>query len=167
VENEAVKVRRIREDEGERLRAIRLELLTDVPWRAKDLPAERRHAPDHWDVRARAAAIAPNRACFVLETGARWIGIVETAITEDPAEAEIQGFWVSPAWRRKGLGVTLLGAAEEWARGVGFARLVSWVWQENLPAFAAHARAGFRATGAVVRWPERSDPQIEMVLDLE
>jgi GNAT superfamily N-acetyltransferase len=94
-----------------------------------------------------------------------WVGIVE-ALSEDETAAEIAGFWVSPAWRRRGVGLALLGAAGEWALDRGVLRLVSWVRERNEPAIAAHARAGFVASGEVIRWPRRSDWQILMVRDL-
>jgi glycosyltransferase involved in cell wall biosynthesis/GNAT superfamily N-acetyltransferase len=159
-------VRRIRADEWAKLRDIRLQLLADVPWRAKQLAVERAYTRAEWDERARVAAAAADRAGFVSEEGGDWVGIVEAAITEDPATAEIEGFWVSPAWRRRGVGAALLAAAGEWARVRRFVRLASWVRQENRPAIAAHARGGFAATGEVIRWPVRSDWQIRMVRDL-
>ena len=151
--------RRVRAGEWRELRDIRLRLLADVPWRGRDLAIERALNEEDWKERARVRATAPDHAAFVIEDAGDWVGIVE--LTD-----QIEGLWVDPAFRRRGLAVSLLDAAAERATELGRTDVISWVREQNRPAIAAHARAGFSADGQVQRWPDRADWQIRMVRPL-
>jgi aminoglycoside 6'-N-acetyltransferase I len=64
--------------------------------------------------------------------------------------AFVEGWYVAPAARGQGVGATLIGAAETWARAQGCTELASDAEAENLSSAAAHRAVGFTET-AVIR----------------
>ena len=62
----------------------------------------------------------------------------------------LEGIWVAPEARRKGIGRALLGAVEAWAHGRGFGELGSDALIDNARSHAAHAGWGFVETERVV-----------------
>lgn len=58
----------------------------------------------------------------------------------------VEGWFVAPALRGRGIGRALMQAAEEWARTRGFREIGSDADLDNLAAIAAHGRLGFVRT---------------------
>jgi aminoglycoside 6'-N-acetyltransferase I len=56
----------------------------------------------------------------------------------------IEGWFVQPGWRGKGVGRALVGAAEDWARRRGYTQLGSDALMENVTSAEAHEALGFR-----------------------
>jgi aminoglycoside 6'-N-acetyltransferase I len=69
--------------------------------------------------------------------------------------AFVEGWYVEPAARGKGVGAALIGAAETWARSQGCTELGSDAEVESLSSAAAHRAVGFTET-AVVRCFKKS-----------
>lgn len=63
------------------------------------------------------------------------------------AEAMLHALEVPEAWRREGVGATLLAAAANWAAGQGARRLSLVVKEQNLAARALYDRAGMTVVG--------------------
>ncbi len=57
--------------------------------------------------------------------------------------AYLEGWYVAPAARRRGLGRALIRACEEWARGQGCTEFGSDTQIDNSTSAAAHAALGF------------------------
>lgn len=64
--------------------------------------------------------------------------------------AYLEGWYVEPAHRRRGIGAALVRAAEAWARGQGCTEMGSDVELDNDASLAAHARLGFGEVSRVV-----------------
>jgi aminoglycoside 6'-N-acetyltransferase I len=62
----------------------------------------------------------------------------------------LEGWWVSPGERRKGLGRRLVEAAEGWARKRGCLEFASDALPDNRVSIAAHRALGFADAGTVV-----------------
>lgn len=142
-------VRRIRGDEWERLRALRLQALADAPMAfGSTLAAEAAFADAVWQERASAGAAAADRVTFVAEANGRWVGMA-TGLAIDPGEPDpaLVGMFVDPAARGRGAGAALVEAVSAWARARGAARLTLWVTDVNAAALALYRRSGFRPTG--------------------
>jgi aminoglycoside 6'-N-acetyltransferase I len=73
---------------------------------------------------------------------------VEGCVTD--RVAYLEGWYVEPTHRRRGLGAALVRAAEAWARAQGCTEMGSDVELDNDTSLAAHARLGFEEVGRVV-----------------
>lgn len=69
----------------------------------------------------------------------------------------LEGIWVAPEMRRKGVSRKLLAACENWARGRGFVELGSDAEVSNAASHQSHAAWGFEETERVVHFRKRLD----------
>jgi GNAT superfamily N-acetyltransferase len=145
-------VRRIRADEGPRLRALRLRALADAPMAfGSTLAREEAFTDDVWRERAQRGAAGVDSVTFVAERDGRWLGIV-TGLARDPdvpddPRPELVAMYVLPEARGQGLGAALVDAVVGWARGRQAGGLTLWATATNAPAIALYAQCGFRPTG--------------------
>ncbi|NIJ92289.1 aminoglycoside 6'-N-acetyltransferase I [Xanthomonas campestris] len=70
--------------------------------------------------------------------------------TESTPVGFLEGWYVSPAWRGRGLGRALVAAAVAWTRDRGCTELASDAQLDDGGAQAAHAACGFEPTERVV-----------------
>ena len=56
----------------------------------------------------------------------------------------VEGWYVKEEWRRQGIGVELLEAAEDWARSQGCVEMASDTAIDNLTSQRAHEAVGFK-----------------------
>lgn len=147
-----MRLRRLRPDEIEPLRELRLRALRADPEAFADTFEEARDRPlEAW---AGWAADA-SRVIVVAIDGERWVGMVACRLLE-PDSSWLTALWVDPAVRGTGLGLRLVEAASEWAHEQGAAAVELSVTTNNRTAAAFYARAGFADTGR--RRPLPSDP---------
>ena len=64
--------------------------------------------------------------------------------------AYLEGWFVAPATRRRGVGRALVRAAEEWARAQGCSEFASDTLPDNRASAAAHRAIGFSEAGLVL-----------------
>jgi RimJ/RimL family protein N-acetyltransferase len=114
-------------------------LISDSTWRS--VGYERRYL--------RAIRRHPDAAVLVAELDGRLVGRLSLARDPHPASRHVAdlGLMVSAAHRRRGIGRALLGAAEEWARGAGVAKLELHVFPHNEAAIALYESCGFAREG--------------------
>jgi hypothetical protein len=98
-----ITVRRIRTEEWERLRAIRLRALADAPMAfGSTLADEQTRLDEFWRGRAAGGAADDDRATCIAERDGVWVGI-GTCVLEAEGTGEqpawIFGMWVDPAIR--------------------------------------------------------------------
>lgn len=142
-----MEIRRLREDEWEAWRELRLRALADDPDAfGSTLERELAYSDALWRERTRLSAVSDRQAMFVAEEGARLGGCAGAFLGEDGTPSVVS-MWVEAAARGRGVGRALLGAVEEWARRLGKRRLVLHIVDSNGRAEAMYARAGFRRTG--------------------
>jgi GNAT superfamily N-acetyltransferase len=152
-ESMSVQIRRIRPDEGHRLRALRLHALADAPMAfSSSLAREQAFADDVWRERATDGASGIDRVTFVAEEDGRWVGLA-TGLLAAPSDSDgavptLVGMFVDGSARRRGVGVALIESIARWVRDRGETRLVLWVSSDNEAAIALYHRCGFRPTGA-------------------
>ena len=94
------------------------------------------------------------------ETGGEPAGLAEVAIrtdyvngtsgTDGSPVAFLEGLFVAPAYRGRGVARALLGAVAGWARAHGCIELASDALLENTASHAMHAALGFKETERVV-----------------
>ena len=147
-------VRRVRPDEWEDLRSIRLRALADAPAAfGSSLIEEEAHPPDEWKAMARGPV-------FVATRGDAWVGMTGCFVEPDHPPT-IWGMWVAPEVRRQGIGGRLLDAALSWAADEGANRVRLSVAEGNTEATELYRRAGFAPTGRSK--PLRSDPSLREI----
>lgn len=147
-----MRLRRLRGDEGEPLRELRLRALRADPGAFAESFEEARDRPlEDW---VRWAADR-SRVIVVAVDGERWVGMVACRRRE-PRSTWLTALWVEPEVRGAGLGARLIEAAADWAREQGAETVELSVTTNNDAAAALYARTGFSETGR--RRPLPSDP---------
>lgn len=162
-------VRRIRADEGLRLRSIRLAALADAPGDATTtLARAEARSEDHWVEAAIANASGALQATFFAEladddgapTDGEPVGLIG-AYANETGIVNLVGLWSAPGHRDVGVATALLGAVAEWGRTIGADALRIWVVERNEFAKAFWLNEGFGPTGAAI--PYELDPRLNQV----
>ena len=150
-------VRRVRPDDWQRVRDLRLEALRDPVARIAFLEtvegAEAR-PEEEWRSRAIAHSEGGRSAQFLAESDGVPIGSVTVILRSAGAPdyfdrvpdvdlPTVVGVYVSPAGRGLGIIDALLTAAADWASRSGYRELTLDVHESNAAAIRAYRRAGF------------------------
>jgi len=151
-------IRRIRPDDGQRMRALRLEALADTPIAFGELLADAEtHPPEYWSSRAAARAEGSTACMFVAEVAevaevdGAFVGSAN-GVAEDDRTA-VRGVYVTPAYRGSGLIELLFAEVAAWSVANGRAELELDVARQNPRALAAYERLGFVLTGKNYQHP--------------
>lgn len=173
--SDPAEIRRIFATDAARVRAIRLEALSDpvAPIAFLGTLAKASTKPlSFWTDRAVGAALGDTTAQFVAEVGRAWVGTVTVLL---PEIGSVDGFgrahpaghsllvavYVTPDHRGTGLLADLVDAADDWARARGREAMLLDVHEDNGRARAAYRRLGFAETGS--RWDGPHGWELEMV----
>lgn len=151
-------VRRIRPDEGDALRDVRLAALADAPSAFGSTHAgESSLTPEAWAERARAGSAGPQRATFFAIAGDRVVGLAGGYRPDHAApRIELVGMWTDPIVRRTGVGRLLVTAVLDWGRTCGVQAVDLWVTRGNVGAENLYRAMGFVPSGDFQPLP--SDP---------
>ena len=86
---------------------------------------------------------------FVAEDGEELVGRLSISRDPHPASRHVAdlGLLVAKAHRRRGIGRTLLAAAEQWAAGAGILKLELHVFPHNEPAIELYRAVGYEREG--------------------
>jgi GNAT superfamily N-acetyltransferase len=165
-------LRRIRSDEGLKLRSLRLRALADAPMAfGSTLTREEAFPENVWHERAAGGASGADRVTFIVERDGEWRALA-SGIAKNPNNPAdpgpfLVGMFVDAAERGHGLGAALVEAVATWARARGATRLYLWVTSTNTQAIALYSRCGFRRTGDTQPLPHfPSVTEFQMVRDL-
>jgi len=103
--------------------------------------------------------VAPQRYAQFLAyaTDEQAVGFVEASVRTDYVNgtstspvAFLEGIYVAPEFRRKGIGTALVATVSAWARSAGCSELASDAPLENESSHAMHHALGFQETERVV-----------------
>ncbi len=164
--NKRSKVRRIRADDGQALREIRLAALKSDPSAfGSSLRRELAFDDALWETRARLAADGPMVGTFVVDNSetVSLCGLVtilgpKHEATPTCENAELVSMWIHPAARRQGLGLLLVETAIHFSRSIQAKAIELSVTHDNQAAYALYLRSGFvRIQGKL----EENHPSLE------
>jgi ribosomal protein S18 acetylase RimI-like enzyme len=153
-----VVVRRIRADEWQALRDLRLRALADAPDAFGATLEETAARPDEaWQAR-----IADEQSIMVVaERAGRLVGMASggDAPMDDPSAA-LYSMWVDPAVRGRGVAGAIVETVVDWATAAGYRRIGLGVTTSNARAIAFYERLGFADIG--LRMPLRPGSELEI-----
>jgi aminoglycoside 6'-N-acetyltransferase I len=112
---------------------------------------------DHQDEMLDILDHADTQLVLVADAGdGRLAGFLEASIRPFVEDCEsdnvgyLEGWFVDPEYRRRGIGRALVTAAENWARSRGMTEMASDAEIGNDPSLAAHTRLGYEETSRLV-----------------
>lgn len=141
-------VRRIRADEGGRLRQVRLDAIAESPGDFTTRLADaRERPPEAWDRVAEVHAVADDQATWFAEVEGETAGMISAFRTDDGA-VTMTSLWSTPNHRRKGVADVLVATVRDWAHAAGAVEVRQWLVERNAHARAFHEGLGFQPTGS-------------------
>jgi aminoglycoside 6'-N-acetyltransferase I len=100
----------------------------------------------------------PAEVLLAVDDSGRAVGFVELSIRNivdscsTDRVAYLEGWYVEPSLRRRGVGAALVAAAERWGVGQGCKEFGSDSLIDNEASYRAHRALGFEETGRVVNF---------------
>ena len=92
-------------------------------------------------------ASPPGETCFVVDVGGRLVGAGWVTIVGD--QGRLHSLSVRPHYRRAGIGTDLWHARTEWAARRGVRRVISEIWEQNVPSIAIAKAGGMEPVGRI------------------
>ena len=158
------------EDDWERVRDLRLEMLRDTPLAFMEtLEAAEAHTEEEWRMRAKRGSTPDSVQLVAVDPSGTWVGTMSGFVDRVQAGGPLLvGVYVAPPARGPEIGVTdaLLDAIEEWARGQA-QTLTLHVHEDNGRAIAYYRRRGYEFTGHTLPYnldPSRNELEMRRVL---
>lgn len=151
-------IRRVRADEWQEYRRIRLALLRDTPLAFAERYDDALARPDDfWSDRVRHSAEGRRSVMYVADAAGALVGTASCVVESEPGEpvlAHVVGVYVAPPWRRRRIAADLMAAVLRWADDdAGAARIRLFVVGANDAACSLYRRLGFTATGCTMPYP--------------
>ncbi|HSS09661.1 MAG TPA: GNAT family N-acetyltransferase [Acidimicrobiales bacterium] len=151
-------VRRIRPEEGQTLKRLRLAALKESPSAfGSTYEAEVLRTDEEWAQWAELGSVAVDRVTFFAVLGDNVVGLVGGYRPDRGGTVvELVSMWTSPEARRTGLGRSLVGAVVDWAMVLAVVSVDLWVAGGNDPA-VGDVRSAAVGPGFGDGWPSRLD----------
>ena len=148
-----ISMRRVRPDDSDLLKRVRLAALLDTPSAfASTYTAESQATDERWAVLADERSAGSDHATFFAMDGDDVVGLVG-GHRVDAGTVHLVSMWTDPAARGRGVGALLVNVVVGWAAG---AAVELWVTRGNDAAHRLYERCGFVETGDFQMLP--SDP---------
>lgn len=156
-----VRVQRVRAQDWQQVRCVRLAALADAPDAfGSTLARELALTDADWQVRTENNATGQKSCGFLAFIDDVPCGFV-VGVLSQPHEVELFALWVAQNIRRRGTGLALVQAVCGWARERGAQRVSLKVVAANLGAIALYHANGFEG-GAETSCGERDEPALRM-----
>ena len=147
-------VRRIRADEGRRLREVRLAALADAPDAFASTYADEVARPlEWWDGLAARRCSGLAEGTFVAEADGALVGLAGGFVEDATDTVHLVSMWTAPQARRRGVARALVTSVVGWAQDAGAREVHLWVTVGNEPARLLYESTGFEVTGDVQPLP--------------
>jgi ribosomal protein S18 acetylase RimI-like enzyme len=154
-----VVVRRLRSGDVDFFRTVRLAALEDSPDAFGETLEGARVAD--WHARTIGGATLSDRAVFLAVAHDLPVGMVFVRCAANSDPAFLGGMWVSPEFRRRGIGRLLVQHALVFLRSAGQVDVSLWVTRGHREVLAFYRSLGFRETGATSTLRPGSDVIID------
>lgn len=160
-----IAARRMRAEDWQQARCVRLAALADAPEAfGRTLAEELALSDEDWQKRAADNAIGLKSCGFLAWNGDVPCGLA-VGVWTGPGEAELHGMWVAQNVRRYGTGRALVQAVCAWARERGARRISLKVTDGNTAAIALYRANGFdSAEQAQTTCGARNAPALQLQL---
>jgi len=89
------------------------------------------------------------------QSGEQLLGVI--VVTHDGRKGWLNRLAVDPAYRRQGIGITLIAAAEEHLQNQGIRVFAALIYADNRPSVATFDRAGYECNPDVLYYSKRLD----------
>jgi GNAT superfamily N-acetyltransferase len=144
-------------------RDLRLRALRDAPDSFGETFADVVARPtSYWEALTRSVTEPERQIMFLACEDEDVLGSAYGLFDSERSETgRVGGMWVDPAWRRRGVGRTLLQGVFGWARERGLSRLGLWAPAHSPAAMALYRQAGFKETRN--RRPLPANPSLQIV----
>ena len=134
-------IRRVEDEDWERLRDVRLRALATDPGAFLDTVEQARSFPEsRWRERATPSDV---QATFVEERDGAFEAMAATFVADDPETAYLVGMWVAPELRGSGVARELVERVLAWAREHGRRRVLLSVEPGNDRAARLYEKCRF------------------------
>jgi ribosomal protein S18 acetylase RimI-like enzyme len=152
-------IKRIRPDQADVLRSLRLAGLEESPDAFGRRYAEvSSRPPAYWDEHVQHYATSVDSATFVLYRAGKPVGMTGAYLDGGRRDhAYICNMWVEPDFRRGGAGGRLVDTATRWLADQGAERINAWVGETNTTALRFYQTLGFVITDQVRPMPHQPD----------
>lgn len=158
------------EEDWERVRDLRLEMLRDTPSAFLETAEAAAAQPEQeWRMRANRGSAPDSVQLVAVDADGTWVGTMSGFVDRVQAGGPVLvAVYVSPSARGRTVGVTdaLLDAVEDWARGRA-ATLTLHVHEDNARAIAFYRRRGYDFTGRTMPYsldPSRNELEMRRAL---
>ncbi|HKJ61043.1 MAG TPA: GNAT family N-acetyltransferase [Hyphomicrobiales bacterium] len=139
-----VDVFQMREEQWQRVRAIRLRALQDTPDAfGTTFETEARRLADQWIERL----TSDDRVTFIAQLDGKDVGLIACAPYNGADVAGLFSMWTAPEARKLGVGSRLVETVVMWAASKGYRTVALDVANTNIAAIALYEKFGFRPTG--------------------
>lgn len=116
-----------------------------------------RHGAGELELEFRSLLADPEAAVFLMIEGDRVVGFAQCQLRHDYVEGTesspvgyLEGIYVMPSFRRRGIAGALLAACERWAVKMGCTEFASDCELDNLESLAFHKSAGFTEANRII-----------------
>lgn len=105
--------------------------------------------------------LSEDDAVFIVLVDAKPAGLIEARLRDYGEGCEtspvgyIEGWFVYPEFRGRGLAGVLASAAEDWARGKGCTEMASDTWLDNENSIRAHLKRGYMEVERLVHFVKK------------
>lgn len=150
-----VTIRPTTENDWQRVRDLRLEMLADTPKAyIETLETALSHDESEWRTRGERGESATGTSLVAETADGRWVGVMAGYLPDDVVGPLLVGVYVAPGARGRAAGVAdrLLARVQKWARKHGDA-LTLHVHEDNPRAIAFYTARGFVADGVRIPYP--------------
>lgn len=137
------------ESNWQEYKSVRLESLRESPESfASTYEREVAFTPEQWKSRLRLSSKIHDAVAIAAVAENQFIGLLSSVIHErHSASAHMYQMWVSPEWRNRGVGTSLVNFVKNWATEKGIETLLLSVTTTNNEAVSLYQSIGFTAVG--------------------